>query len=157
LRLNPEQKKKLFDLIWLCKIGNFSEEESLTFINSGELGYQKHIQNEKKKSIKKPLTISLATYYRYKKIIESSEYLFKEIYKMARAEYISGIVNRWHLYQHLEAESIRALNSEKDPLKQQLIINGIFKNSVYITSLMDTIRYTVEEHNLPALDDAPSP
>jgi len=151
--MTSEQRKHLLDLIWLCKMGNFTEEESLTFINSGELGFHKPSKNEKKESLKKPLTISHATYFRYVKIIESPSYLFEEIYKMVREEYISEIVKRWHLFHHLEAKSIRALNSEKDPLKQQLIINGIFKNSVYITSFMDIMRNIVERNKLPYLNE----
>ena len=149
-KLNDQQIDRLHNAIWICKIGNFNETEALAFINSGEIGYEKKtIENENGTKSYKPIVVSASTYYRHKKTIESPEYQTKEVFKIFRDEYVSEIISRYKLFKSLEAKSLKALESESDAHKQQLIINGIFKNSPYTTSLMDIIKQIVERNKMP--------
>lgn len=148
-KFTDQEIAKLLDAIWICKIGNYNEAEALAFINSGEIGYQQQTKKDIEERSFRPITIGPATYYKYKAILESPEYQTKELFKIFREEYMSEIVSRFKLFKSLEAKSIRALEQEDDPHKKQLIINGIFKNSPYTTSLMDIIKKIIERNKMP--------
>lgn len=147
--LDQQELERLYNAIWICKIGNFNPTEALAFINSGELGYKKQTKQDAKEQRLVPVVISQATYYRYKKILESPEYQTREVFKIFREEYVSEVISRFKLFKRLEAMSLKALESEDDPHKRQLIINGIFRNSPYTTSLMDIIKQIVERNKMP--------
>ena len=147
--LTDQQIEKLKDCIWICRIGKFNDSEALAFINSGELGYLKQTEEDIKERRLKPKEVSLSTYYRYLKEVESAEYQTRELFKIFREEYMAEIISRFKLFKDLEAKSIRALEQEDDPHKKQLIINGIFRNSPYTTSLMDIIKQIIERNKMP--------
>jgi len=146
---SPEIIAKLQNCLWLCRIGNFSETESLAFINSGELGYFPQTKEEKEQNKFTPITIGVSTYYERKAEIESPEYQTHEMFKIFREEYVAELISRFKLFKELEARSFKALQSESDPHKQQLIINGMFRNSPYTTSLMDIIKNIIERKKMP--------
>lgn len=153
IKKHPDVQRKLMDAIWMCKIGNFNYTEALAYINSGELGYFDQSDEEKKNNQHVPITIGQTTYYEYVKLVESPEYQTKEAFRIFREEYLAEIIKRFKLFQQLEAKSFKALEAEGDPHKQQLIINGIFRNSPYTTSLMDIIKKIIEKNKMPFPDN----
>lgn len=146
---HKEITERLYNAIWICKIGNLNESEALDFINSGELGFYEQNEQEIKDNVKVPIKITRTTYYKYKSALESPEYQTKEAFKLFRDEYVSEVIQRFKLLKELEAESLRALRKEEDPYKKQLIINGIFRNSPFTTSLMDTIHHILKHNKMP--------
>jgi hypothetical protein len=146
---HKEITERLYHAIWICKFGRLSESESLDFINSGELGHYEQTEQEIKDDVSVPIKITRTTYYKYKSILESPEYQTKEAFKIFRDEYLTEIIQRFKLFQELEAESLKALQKEEDPYKKQLIINGMFRNSPYATSLMDTAYHMLKYKKMP--------
>lgn len=149
LVIDDEMAERIYNAIWICKIGNLNPTEALAFINSGEIGYKKQTDEDIREKRFRPIEISESTYFRYKKQLESPEFQTKEVFKIFREEYLAEIVSRFKLFKRLEAKSMKALETEDDPHKQQLIINGIFRNSPYTTSLMDIIKQIVERNKMP--------
>ena len=147
--LSEEQTAKLHNAIWICKIGNFNLDEAMAFINSGELGYKKQTADDVKNQKLRPITVSLSTYYRNRRLIESPEHQTREVFKIFREEYVAEIISKFKLFKALEAKSIKALEEESNPHKRQLIINGIFRNSPYTLSLLDVIKQIVERNKMP--------
>lgn len=146
---HQELVERLFNAIWICRIGNFNETEALAFINSGELGCYEQTEQEIKDNVRTPITITRTTYYNYKSTLESTAYQTNHVFKLIREEFLTEIIQRFKLFKTLEAESLRALKQENDSYKKQLIINGIFKNSPYTTSLLDIIKSIVEHKKMP--------
>ena len=146
---HKEIVERLYNAIWICKVGHFNETEALDFINSGELGYYEQTEQEIKDNIKTPLKITRTTYYNYKSTLESPGYQTKQVFNLIREEFITEIIQRFKLFKALEAESLRALQKEEVPYKKQLIINGIFKNSPYTTSLLDIIKNILDHNKMP--------
>ncbi len=146
---HEEIVERLYNAIWICKIGNLSEAEALDYVNSGELGHYEQTEQEIKNNVKVPIKITRTTYYKYKSILESPEYQTKQTFKLFRDEYVSEIIQRFKLFKTLEAESLRSLKQETDPYKKQLIINGIFKNSPFTTSLMDEAYHMLKYKKMP--------
>ncbi|EPA06868.1 hypothetical protein [Candidatus Nitrosarchaeum limnium] len=146
---HKEISERLYNAIWICKVGNLSETEALDFINSGELGYYEQTEQEITNNVKVPITITRTTYYKYKSFLESPEYQTKQVFKLFRDEYVTEIIQRFKFFKTLEAESLRSLKQETDPYKKQLIINGIFKNSPFTTSLMDEVFHMLKYKKMP--------
>lgn len=146
---HKEISERLFNAIWICKVGNLSETEALDFINSGELGYYTQTEQEIINNVKVPIKITRTTYYKYKSILESPEYQTKQVFKLFRDDYVTEIIQRFKFFKMLEAESLRSLKKETEPYKKQLIINGIFENSPYATSLMDVVFQMLKYKKMP--------
>ena len=146
---HKEIVERLYNAIWICKVGHFDETEALNFINSGELGYYEQTEQEIEDNVKVPIKITRTTYYNYKSTLESPGYQTKQVFNLIREEFMTEIIQRFKLFKALEAESLRALKNEEVPYKKQLIINGIFRNSPYTLSLLDVIKQIVERNKMP--------
>ena len=150
---NPEVQKKLLDCLWITAVGRFSETEALAYINSGELGYYPQTKEEETEGKFTPITIGHTTYHEYKTVKEDPIYQTKEAVRLFRDEYIDKIISRFKMFEVLEAKSFKALESETQPHRQQMIINGMFRNSPYLTSLLDIIKQVIERNMMPFPDN----
>lgn len=146
---HKEITERLYNAIWICKVANLSETEALDFINSGELGFYDQTEQEIVNNVRVSIKITRTTYYKYKSILESPEYQTKQVFKLFRDDYVTEIIQRFKFFKMLESESFRSLKEETDPYKKQLIINGIFKNSPYTTSLLDIIKNIIDHNKMP--------
>jgi len=94
--------KRLYNAIWISKIGRLNETEALDFINSGELGYYQQTEQEIKDNVQFPIKITRTTYYKYKSTLESPEYQTKQVFKLFRDEYMTEIMK--NLYESCRIE-----------------------------------------------------
>lgn len=89
---HKEIVERLYDIIWICKVGYFNETEALDFINSGELGYYEQTEQEIKDNVKTPMKITRTTYYNYKSTLESHGYQTKQVFNLIREEFMTEII-----------------------------------------------------------------
>jgi len=151
--LKGDELDLLISLISLCEAADFGEKESIDVINNGALGYERGSQIDgKKDSNPSSLKISRATYYKYKKIAESPDYQRKYLFEYAREGYMKTIYHVKIIIETLKKFSIMNLIAEKDPLKNQQIVNEITRNLAYYTDFDSVVKKMIEHNKIPTME-----
>ena len=151
--LKEDDLDLLISLISLCEVAELGEKESIDVINSGALGFERVLPgNGKKDSNPSSLKISRATYYKYKKIAKSPDHQRKYLFEYAREGYMESIYHVKIMIEMLKRFSIMNLIAEKDPLKNQQIVNGITRNLIYYTDFDSVIKRMIEHKKIPTME-----
>ena len=151
--LKGDDQDLLISLISLCEVADLGEKESIDVINSGSLGYERGTLGDgKKENNPSSLKISRATYYKYKKIAESPDHQRKYLFEYAREGFMETIYHVKIIIEMLKRFSIMNLIAEKDPLKNQQIVNGITRNLAYYTDFDSVLKRMIEHNKIPTME-----
>lgn len=118
--------------IWTTTSFGFTPAKSLQYINSGLLGYilDKEGKPKMKNGEKIPITISVRSYFRYKKQFEEAPEVYNDLRRIAiegYAEIVRGFQEELVALHRFSAENMLALES---PLERQQIIDSMIKNVI---------------------------
>ncbi|MBM3896807.1 MAG: hypothetical protein FJ360_03605 [Thaumarchaeota archaeon] len=110
--------EKIKTAYWSCKAFNFSDVDTLTYINSGLLGYKKD---------KTPKTISRRTFYeKYKKQFIEPPSIFEDLKKRTTEGYLELLIAIQSIIDTLVEMSGKNLFSKNlNPIQKQSIIDSI--------------------------------
>lgn len=142
---------KTKDTIRFTMFGGFSTTDALKYINSGILG--KRINKKSKQE--EIITIKRTTYFKYKKLLNQPEQVQKEFWHFAQSVYTIEIRNILAVIQQLNMKSLYNLAQTNDPVKNQKIIDSIYRNLPAYTQFMEQLKTMLDKNRLPNQTEPP--
>jgi hypothetical protein len=157
--------RKRFDSILeqqirLTRAANLKPKEAIQYLNSGNLGYTDEpllhrdgtIQTDDRGNPKyRPNTIDIGTYYNWLKKIEDPLRDWAKIDLLIKFEGVKALNDTISMFHELRAQELRNLWRETDTVKKQMIINSIYRNSVFLPAFIDGLK-TYLENNKDVVD-----
>jgi len=123
---DPEVLK---NAIWVTEAFHFSPGMALELINSGMLGFKHNSDGtpkiDKKTNEQIPITISRATFFKYKSEKNEESEIYKRLSTFALHGYALLLVGFQKEIEYLHRLSIENLYAVKNPLERQRIIDSI--------------------------------
>ena len=146
---NDEFILRIKNAIWTTTAFHFSPDYALRYINSGLLGFQTNKDGTQKidqttgKAM--PITISRATFFRYKKEFINLPQVYEDLQRFALEGYVKmlwGFMEELKFLHQLSAENLLSL---KEPLERQHIIDSMVKHVIPTQSAFaDILKHMID-------------
>jgi len=148
-RLSDAQIARLKGAIRFTNFGNFSLKDALTYINSGVLGHVTK-KNTKKDEEPTPVTISIATFYRYKKEALDIEEIRREISEFMQKGYVTDLMTVRSVLQEVFAIMTQSLFKKDVTTRDKVFISvNLIRNMPLFTQYLEVLRVLHEKGKLP--------
>ena len=130
---NEEFMAKVRNALWTTEAFHFMPENALKYMNAGLLGYE--LDKEGNPKLDKnhnpiPITISRASYFRYKKQLGEMPQIYEDLRMFAMSGYTKMVVGFQEELATLHKMSVENLFAVKDPLEKQQIIDSLISKVI---------------------------
>lgn len=143
----------LKNAIWATEAFHFPPGKALELINSGMLGFKQNsdgtLKLDKKTKKQIPITVSRATFFKYKSEKDEESEVYKRLSTFALSGYSVFLVGFQKELEFLHSMTAEILISEKDPMKKLHVIDVLISKIIPTQSAFaDILRHMVIDGDL---------